>query len=115
MSAKGTLLVVGLLLENEEGPKKLVDLFKAVEKQEKNKTIDWVFDAGDILPKNKDYLSFTGSLTTPPCEKRPVDYAEGKGKVSFEDTDFFEDHFFYANYREIQDLNSRKVLNFTSN
>ena len=63
------LLVVGLLLENEEGPKKLVDLFKAVEKQDKNKTIDWVFDAGDILPKNKDYLSFTGSLTTPPCDE----------------------------------------------
>ncbi len=109
----GSLLVIGVLIDHEESSTKLLSLFQNVAKEEKYKAISWLFDAKDILPENMDYYSFDGSLTTPPCtEKVQWLVLKERGKVSQEDTDFFEDHFFYANYREIQDLNDRKVLNF---
>jgi len=65
----------------------------------------------EILPANKDYYRFSGSLTTPPCTegvkwfvlKTPVSISKSQLK------DFME--VMPKNNRPVQDINSRLILN----
>jgi carbonic anhydrase len=64
-----------------------------------------------IMPKDKDYYKFMGSLTTPPCSenvkwfvlKTPV-------TISKEQVQRFYDLFGHSNNRPLQDRNNRMIL-----
>lgn len=64
-----------------------------------------------MLPANKDYYRFNGSLTTPPCTegvrwlvlKDPVEVSGGQVKA-------FRELIGYANARPIQPINARAIL-----
>ncbi len=65
----------------------------------------------DLLPLNRDYYRFEGSLTTPPCReglhwlvlKNPAPITKAQWQ-------FFAKTIGYPNNRPIQDLNGRQVL-----
>ena len=77
---------------------------------DKNELTD-VVSANELLPKNRDYYRFNGSLTTPPCTegvrwlvfKEPV-YASKK------QIDDFRRVMRHPNNRPIQPTNARLIL-----
>ena len=65
----------------------------------------------DILPRNKDYYRFSGSLTTPPCSEG-VRWLVMKNysHISAAQTEEFLELFHHANNRPVQPINARKVM-----
>ncbi|MCE2594346.1 carbonic anhydrase family protein [Motilimonas cestriensis] len=68
---KGNLAVVGVFFEHGRANAALAALWEKMPaqvgtKQSLNKIN---FELNELLPKNKNYYSFTGSLTTPPCSE----------------------------------------------
>jgi len=69
--AQGALAVVGVLLE--QGKENALvrelwnDLPKAKEKEERRDDVQ--VNAADLLPQDRGYFTFEGSLTTPPCSE----------------------------------------------
>jgi len=64
-----------------------------------------------LLPENKDYYRFNGSLTTPPCSEG-VRWLVLKNftTISKGQTQEFLELFHHANNRPIQPINARKVM-----
>ena len=110
---QGALLVVGLLLKKMDIESKLLDLFDRIDKKPKGEALIGFFNASRLLPANMDYYRFQGSLTTPPCTES-VEWLiiKERGTVSHQDVAFFEQRFFFANYRALQELNDRAVLDY---
>ncbi|MEA5598913.1 carbonic anhydrase [Rivularia sp. UHCC 0363] len=70
-SKKGSLAVVGIFLkEGQENPT-LQKIWSEIPMHKSNeKTISNInINASDLLPKDKDYYRYFGSLTTPPCSE----------------------------------------------
>lgn len=73
-------------------------------------TLDPALNVGELLPKNRDYYRFEGSLTTPPCSeglhwlvlKNPVPLSKAQWK-------YFAKIIGTPNNRPIQALNGRVV------
>ena len=76
----------------------------------KKKTINTYLNPLELLPKNKDYYRFNGSLTTPPCTegvrwfvfKEPVEMSKEQLKIFSK--------IMGKNNRPTQPINARKVL-----
>lgn len=69
------------------------------------------FDASAILPKNKDYIYFTGSLTTPPCSEGVRWYLlKESPPISEEQARIFSQAVGTPNNRPPQPVNARVVL-----
>ncbi|MCA2492906.1 carbonic anhydrase family protein, partial [Vibrio sp. 2175-1] len=68
------------------------------------------FDANALIPSDKDYYRFNGSLTTPPCSEG-VRWLVIKDpqSISAEQIAQFE-HVMGENNRPVQPLNARMVL-----
>lgn len=64
-----------------------------------------------LLPQNKDYYRFSGSLTTPPCSEG-VRWLVLKNytTISKGQTKEFLELFHHANNRPVQGINARKVM-----
>jgi len=65
----------------------------------------------DLLPKEREYYRFSGSLTTPPCSEGVrwfvmKDYSH----ISAAQTKEFLELFHHANNRPVQAINARKVM-----
>lgn len=69
------------------------------------------FAAAGLLPANRDYYRFNGSLTTPPCTEG-VRWLVMKtpGSVSSEQLEAFSEVLHHPNNRPVQPLNARPVL-----
>lgn len=113
-TADGSLAVVALMFEDgAENPfiKKVWAKMphKAGEKEEISISAD---EVNALLPKEKAYYRFNGSLTTPPCSEGVrwlvlKNYTTiSKGQVS-EFIKLFDNH---ANNRPVQPINARKVM-----
>ena len=70
-----------------------------------------LLDINDILPRDKAYYRFSGSLTTPPCSEG-VRWLVMKNysNISAAQTKVFLDLFHHANNRPVQAINARKVM-----
>lgn len=67
-------------------------------------------DINAILPANKDYYKFTGSLTTPPCtENVKWNVFKTSMSISKEQVKQFFDTFGHTNNRPIQATNNRTI------
>lgn len=110
-NSAGSLAVVGVLFEIGEDNIVLNKLLRNLPENagDKEKLKSEVLGY-DILPENKDYYRFNGSLTTPPCSegvkwfilKTPV----GISKSQLADFDAVMP----TNNRPLQDINSRVIL-----
>lgn len=64
-----------------------------------------------MLPKNKEYYRFNGSLTTPPCSEGVRWFVmKNYSEVSAEEVKEFLHTMHHPNNRPIQPINARKVL-----
>jgi len=108
--ANGKLAVVAVLLDNGGANSTIDTIWKNLPKQkEKETSVKARVDAAKLLPGDKGYFTFQGSLTTPPCSedvrwfvlKTPVKISDGEieafGKL------------YPMNARPTQPLNGRAI------
>ncbi|HEX3141898.1 MAG TPA: carbonic anhydrase family protein [Rhizobacter sp.] len=68
--ADGKLAVVAVLLDKGGANPTINTIWKNLPKEkEKEASVDATVDAAALLPANKGYYTFEGSLTTPPCSE----------------------------------------------
>ncbi|QEP41717.1 carbonic anhydrase family protein [Ectothiorhodospiraceae bacterium BW-2] len=74
-------------------------------------TLDEMIDANQLLPKDRDYYRFNGSLTTPPCSEG-VNWLVMKklDSASQAQLDQFSHTMHHDNNRPIQPLNARLII-----
>ena len=108
----GALAVIAVMIDEGKSNATLDKIINNMPKKagDKNSLKDSKLNALDLLPKEKDYYRFSGSLTTPPCSegvrwfvlKEPIK-ASKEQLVSFTNV-------LGKNNRPVQPLNARKVL-----
>lgn len=108
----GNLAVVGVMFTEGKENKALAKFWAQMphDAGEKQKLSSAVLASG-LLPANRDYYRFNGSLTTPPCSegvrwlvmKKPI-------TASKEQIEAFTHAVHHANNRPVQPVNARPVL-----
>ncbi len=107
----GNLAVVGVFVKKGAENAELSRLWKALPQKKGEKTVPENAAATALLPKDRTYYRFNGSLTTPPCTegvrwfvlKTPIEASEAQIKA-------FETVMGHANNRPVQPLNARVIL-----
>ena len=69
-SESGQLAVVGVMLEQGKANPLIAKIWEQIPEVGKSSSLkDRLINAQDLLPKNRSYYSYEGSLTTPPCSE----------------------------------------------
>jgi carbonic anhydrase len=109
----GSLAVIGVLFELGEENPTLKAIWDKMPQEADNKTALTLTSKQieALLPKSRDYYSFNGSLTTPPCSEgvRWMVLKQYK-TISKEQVEQFLSVMHHENNRPVQDINARKVL-----
>jgi len=108
----GKLAVVAVLLTKGRGNAMLQELWKHLpEEKEKETLINGVeINAADLLPADRGYYSFPGSLTTPPCTEG-VSWFVFKTPTEVSSAEIMQFGALYPhNARPVQPLNRRTIL-----
>jgi carbonic anhydrase len=107
---QGNLAVVAVFFEEGDANPALTKLLDKVPAKDSNVTISAPFDASALIPSEKDYYRFNGSLTTPPCSEG-VRWLVLKDPqtISAEQIATFEQAM-GENNRPVQPLNARLIL-----
>jgi carbonic anhydrase len=109
--ADGNKAVVAVLINPGRSNDFLQSIFEHVPHQkEKEESIDLTVDATSLLPQERPYYTFSGSLTTPPCSehvtwfvlKNPVEASVSQIKMFAK--------IYQNNARPVQPLSGRTVL-----
>jgi len=109
---KGGLAVIGVLFREGDTNPALSKVWKYLPEEEgKEEVVEAKVNVLDILPSDRAFYSYSGSLTTPPCSegvawfimKNPV-------TVSKEDIEAFRKTLGFENNRPVQPLNGRAIL-----
>ncbi len=108
--AAGHLAVVSLFFKLGAANPNLEKLLAVAPKEEANAELAKPFDVAALLPKEKQYYRFNGSLTTPPCSEG-VRWLVLKQPLTLSTSQFerFEQRMGHNN-RPIQPVNARMVL-----
>ncbi|KHD06083.1 hypothetical protein PN36_17115 [Candidatus Thiomargarita nelsonii] len=109
---QGELAVVAVLLKAGDLPNSCIETLGDLMPQTQGDAQhhDVQIDINELLPNQKDYYSFAGSLTTPPCSEG-VKWVVLKQTVSISPTQLAQYQALYTeNVRPLQALNDRKVL-----
>jgi carbonic anhydrase len=111
-NAEGELVVVAVMFDKGAPNAELEKLWKVIpEHAEQNATINQNLNLNNLLPKDKTYWRFSGSLTTPPCSegviwvvlKHPL-------TLSAEQLEKFTHTMHHDNNRSVQSLHGRVVV-----
>ncbi len=109
-SAAGGLGVVGVMFKEGKENAALKAVFDAMPAKEGDKSaLKAPLNAADVLPADKGYYAFKGSLTTPPCSesvawqvmKQPVELSKAQIEAFRK--------LYKMNARPVQPMNGRKV------
>jgi carbonic anhydrase len=109
-NAEGKLAVVAVLFKQGKKNAALSEVFANLPAKEGDtKALGATLNPADVLPANRAYYAFTGSLTTPPCSeevrwqvlKTPVQLSAGQLSAFRK--------LYKMNARPVQPLNGRKV------
>ncbi|MEQ1602960.1 MAG: carbonic anhydrase family protein [Methylophilaceae bacterium] len=110
--AKGNLAVIGVMFKEGAANAALEKLWSQMPKEiSEPVALKSNVNASELLPENRSYYRFSGSLTTPPCSegvrwllmKSPITASKAQIKA-------FEQAVHHPNNRPIQPLNGRVVL-----
>ncbi|HEY9132094.1 MAG TPA: carbonic anhydrase family protein [Dyella sp.] len=109
-NASGQLAVISVLIKQGKPNAKLAPIFSLMPSQEgKAQVLPAAFDPSNLLPAERGYYSFTGSLTTPPCsEGVRWQVMEQPIEVSTEQWQAFR-NLYPMNARPLQQLYGRTV------
>lgn len=111
--ADGHLAVVAVMFEEGAENQVLSRIWEHMPKEAGNKAQveGETVTAEALLPENRDYYRFNGSLTTPPCTEgvRWLVLKNAVG-VSKEQVEAFQDVMHHDNNRPVQPVNARPVL-----
>ena len=112
-AADGSLAVVAVMFEDGKANPIINKIWNKMPKEAGKKSSCGLPTTmiNDLLPKNKAYYRFEGSLTTPPCSEGVrwfvlKDYMP----ISKEEVDTFLHTMHHPNNRPVQPANARKVL-----
>ncbi len=107
---QGNLAVVAVFFEQGDANPALASLLENIPEKDNNVTIRAPFDASALIPADKDYYRFNGSLTTPPCSEgvRWLVIQEPQ-TISATQIEKFEKAM-GENNRPVQPLNARMIL-----
>lgn len=110
-STDGKLGVVALLIKSGAQNKAFSSIFRHLPKKGETITVENLkLDLKAMLPQNKTYYSFSGSLTTPPCSEN-VQWMVLKHAISLSPAQIKAFKNLYAfNARPVQALNNRPVF-----
>lgn len=112
VSDKGEIAVVAVMFEAGKANPALAAAWSALPaKVGETQALKAPLSAEQLLPENRDYYRFSGSLTTPPCSegvrwlvmKQPVEVSQAQ-------IDAFKAVMHHPNNRPVQPLNGRVVL-----
>jgi carbonic anhydrase len=109
----GDLAVVAVMFEEGEENPILAKIWSKFPLDENKKTsIKLTYDdIKQIMPTNKEYYKFMGSLTTPPCsENVKWNVFKTPMTISKQQVKQFFDIFGHSNNRPLQDTNKREIL-----
>lgn len=112
-SKDGELAVVALMFEEGKENKVINQIWSKMPQKADEKAACGLSDAmiSEMLPKERDYYRFNGSLTTPPCSEGVRWLVlEEYATISKEQVKKFFDVMGHANNRPVQPLNARKVM-----
>ncbi|MDR6840150.1 carbonic anhydrase [Pseudoxanthomonas sacheonensis] len=107
--AEGHLAVVAVMLKEGSENAALEEIFDTLPAAEGDKHALGALDPAALLPTQRGYYAYTGSLTTPPCSegvrwqvlKQPIEVSESQIEALRE--------LYPANARPVQPLNGREV------
>lgn len=108
----GKLAVVAVLLQQGEGNLLIRQLWNHLPKKKKKEEQlrDAQIDVSDILPSDRSYYTFSGSLTTPPCSEDVAWFVlKQPTSVSADEIERFA-QYYPNNSRPAQPLYGRTVL-----
>ena len=108
----GHLLVVAVMFSDGAPNPLLASLWKKLPAKEGEKNeLPGALNAIDLLPAEREYYRFAGSLTTPPCSEGVTWLVVTKPmSVSKEQVAEFAKAVGFANNRPVQPLNGRQVV-----
>jgi carbonic anhydrase len=108
----GKLAVVAVMFSEGAANPLLTSLWKTMPSKEGQKTVlKDSHSALEMLPAERDYYQFTGSLTTPPCSEGVLWLVIRKpASASKAQVEAFSKTMGFANNRPVQALNARKVI-----
>ena len=108
----GNLAVVAVMYREGTANALLTKLWSAIPAKEGEKAaLPAGLDVGPLLPANRDYFRFNGSLTTPPCSEGVWWLVmKAQATVSKAQVEQFSKALGFANNRPIQPVNARPVL-----
>ncbi|MDM7273034.1 carbonic anhydrase [Sulfurihydrogenibium azorense] len=107
----GNIAVIGVFFKEGKANPELDKVFKNALKEEGSKVFDGSINLNALLPVVKNYYTYSGSLTTPPCTegvlwivlKQPI-------TASKQQIELFKSIMKHNNNRPTQPINSRYIL-----
>jgi len=108
----GKLMVIAVLIDAGKENKALKTLWDHLPKEkDKEVTVDNVkIDAVDLLPTDKGYYTYAGSLTTPPCSEQVTWYVLKTPVQASADQIARFGRIYPMNARPIQPFNDRDIM-----
>jgi carbonic anhydrase len=108
----GDLAVIAVMFKTTGENKVIATLWQALkEQQSKSNKTSLPGSALALLPDNKEYYRFNGSLTTPPCSEGVRWYVmKTPITVSKSQVEEFHHEIHHSNNRPVQQLNARMIL-----
>ncbi len=113
-SQKGDLAVVSLLFEEGKDNFFLAKFLPNLPEQEGDevhKTME--YDVTELFPDKKDYVTYQGSLTTPPCSEIVTWLVMTEPLQANKEQLAYMSGILQDNYRPVQDLNGRVISAYT--
>lgn len=109
---KGNLAVIALMFKTGDINSEIEKAWSQMpEKPGENNVLPKSVDANILLPKNRDYYRFNGSLTTPPCSEGVWWFVmKENATASKEQVEKFSHTMHHPNNRPVQPVNARMIL-----
>jgi len=104
----GELLVIGVFLKEGVSNETLGQVFENISKKRFGELM--TINPGNLLPNDRSFFHYMGSLTTPPCSEKVL-WLVMKGPIEISKKDIVAFNAIYKNnFRQLKKRNDRKLI-----